>query len=101
MLEEKRLRNDGTGAARSEQASQGSDEVDEKNDQIAHQRIVAGRESQGIMGETTIRQPQVMTTVMRVSLRFLSSSAVFRELPRAGLYAIPFPARYHWYRRYH
>jgi hypothetical protein len=59
VLEEKRLRNDGTSAARSEQASQGSDEVDEKNDQIAHHRIVAGRESQGIMGETTIRQPHV------------------------------------------
>jgi hypothetical protein len=43
VLEEKRLRNDGTSAARSEQASQGSDEVDEKNDQIAHHRIVAGR----------------------------------------------------------
>ena len=44
VLEEKRLRNDGTSAARSEQASQGSDEVDEKNDRIAHHRIVAGRE---------------------------------------------------------
>ena len=43
VLEEKRLGNDGTSAARFEQASQGSDEVDEKNDQIAHQRIVAGR----------------------------------------------------------
>ena len=43
MLEQKRLRNYGTGAARSEQAGQGSDEVDEKNDQIAHHRIVAGR----------------------------------------------------------
>jgi len=43
VLEEKRLRNDGTSAARSEQASQGSDEVHEKNDQIAHHRIVAGR----------------------------------------------------------
>jgi hypothetical protein len=43
VLEEKRLRNDGAGAARSEQASQGSAEVDEKNDQIAHHRIVAGR----------------------------------------------------------
>jgi hypothetical protein len=38
VLEEKRLRNDGAGAARSEQARQGSDEVDEKNDQIAHQQ---------------------------------------------------------------
>ena len=43
VLEEERLRNYGTGAARSEQAGQGSDEVDEKNDQIAHHRIVAGR----------------------------------------------------------
>jgi len=38
VLEEKRLRNDGTSAARSEQAGQGRDEVDEKNDQIAHQQ---------------------------------------------------------------
>jgi hypothetical protein len=44
MLEQKRLSNDGTGAARSEQASQGSDEMDEKDDQIAHHRILAGRE---------------------------------------------------------
>jgi len=38
VLEEKRLRNDGAGAARPEQAGQDSDEVDEKNDQIAHQQ---------------------------------------------------------------
>jgi len=38
VLEEKRLRNDGAGAARSEQAGQGREEVDEKNDQIAHQQ---------------------------------------------------------------
>ena len=44
MLEQKRLGNDGTGTARSEQASQGSDEMDEKDDQIAHHRIQAGRE---------------------------------------------------------
>jgi hypothetical protein len=44
MLEQKRLSNNGTGAARSEQASQGSDEMDEKDDQIAHHRILAGRE---------------------------------------------------------
>ena len=37
MLEQKRLGNDGTGTARSEQASQGSDEIDEKDDQIALQ----------------------------------------------------------------
>src|SRR6516164_5091660 len=62
VLEEERLRNYGTGAARSEQAGQGSDEVDEKNDQIAHHRIVAGR---GILRnpeeswEITIRQPHL------------------------------------------
>src|SRR5713101_208980 len=44
MLEQKRLSNDGTGTTRSEQASQGSDEMDEKDDQIAHHRILAGRE---------------------------------------------------------
>jgi hypothetical protein len=44
MLEKKRLGNDGTGTARSEQASQGSDEMDEKDDQIAQHRILAGRE---------------------------------------------------------
>jgi hypothetical protein len=43
MLEQKRLGNDGTGTVRSEQASQGSDEMDEKDNQIAH-RILAGRE---------------------------------------------------------
>src|ERR1700736_2085520 len=44
MLEQKRLGNEGTGTARSEQASQGSDEVDEKHDQILHHRILAGLE---------------------------------------------------------
>jgi hypothetical protein len=38
MLEQKRLGNDGTGTASSEQASQGSDEMDEKDDPIAHHR---------------------------------------------------------------
>jgi hypothetical protein len=42
-LDQKRLRNYGTGAARCEQPGQRGDEVDEKNDQIAHRRIVAGR----------------------------------------------------------
>ena len=32
------------GTARSEQASPGSDEMDENDDQIAHHRILAGRE---------------------------------------------------------
>jgi hypothetical protein len=35
----------GTDASGSEQAGQDSDEVDEKNDQIAFRRIVAGRET--------------------------------------------------------
>jgi hypothetical protein len=39
-----RLCNNGPDAARSEQAGQGSDAMDEKNDQIGHRRIVAGRE---------------------------------------------------------
>src|SRR6266576_7204763 len=43
MFEEKRLSNDGTDTARSEQPGWGSDEVDEENDQIAHRRIVSGR----------------------------------------------------------
>src|SRR6202040_553667 len=44
MLKQKRLGNEGTGTPRSEQTSQASDEMDEQDDQIAHQRIVAGRE---------------------------------------------------------
>jgi len=44
MLEQKRLGNHGTGTARSEQPSQGSDEMDEQDDQIAHHGILAGRE---------------------------------------------------------
>jgi hypothetical protein len=42
MLEQKRLGNEGTGTARSEQTSQGSDEMDQKDDHIAHHKIVAG-----------------------------------------------------------
>jgi hypothetical protein len=44
VLEDKGLRNDGTDAARTEQAGQGNKEMDKQNDQIAHRRIVAGRE---------------------------------------------------------
>jgi hypothetical protein len=43
VLEETRLRNEGTDPARTEQPSQDGDEMDKKNGQIAHQRIVAGR----------------------------------------------------------
>jgi hypothetical protein len=41
MLEQKRLGNDGTGTARSEQASQGSDEMDEKDDHRAGRSMEA------------------------------------------------------------
>ena len=58
MLEQKRLGNHGTGTG-SEQASQGSDEMGEKDDLIAHHRIPAGREIPANMGAITIRQPQV------------------------------------------
>jgi hypothetical protein len=44
VLEDKGLRNYGTDAARTEQACQGSKEMDKKKNQIAHRRIVAGRE---------------------------------------------------------
>ena len=43
MFEEKRLSNDGTDTARSEQADQGSKEMDKKNHQMAHRRMVARR----------------------------------------------------------
>ena len=43
VLEEQRLRNEGTDSARTEHPSQDGDEMDEKNGKIAHQRIVAGR----------------------------------------------------------
>ena len=43
VFEEKRLSNDGTDPARSEQAGQGSKEMDEKNHQMAHRRMVARR----------------------------------------------------------
>jgi len=42
-LEVKRLRNYGTDAVKSEQPGQGGDEVNKKNDQMAHRRIVARR----------------------------------------------------------
>jgi hypothetical protein len=43
MLEQKRLGKEGTATARSEQTSQAGDEMDQKDDQIAHHRIVAGQ----------------------------------------------------------
>src|SRR4029077_236969 len=42
--QEKRLRDQGTDATRSEQPGQRGDQVDNKNGQIAHRRIVAGWE---------------------------------------------------------
>ena len=53
MLEEKRLRNEGTDPAGTEQPSQDGDEMDEKNGQIAHQRIVAGRRILRNLGRNT------------------------------------------------
>jgi len=44
VLEEKRRRNWGTDAARSKQAGQGCKEMDKKNHQTAHGRMVAGGE---------------------------------------------------------
>jgi hypothetical protein len=44
VFQEKRLRDQGTDATRSEQPGQRSDQVDNKNGQIAHRRIVAGWE---------------------------------------------------------
>jgi hypothetical protein len=41
MFEKKRFRNDGTDTARSEQVDQGSKEMDEKNDHMAHRGTVA------------------------------------------------------------
>jgi hypothetical protein len=43
VFQQKRLRDDGTDTAGSEQADQGSKETDEKNHQLAHRRIVARR----------------------------------------------------------
>ena len=44
MFQEKRLRDQGTDATRSEQPGHRGDQVDNKNGQIAHRRIVAGWE---------------------------------------------------------
>jgi hypothetical protein len=44
VFQEKRLRDQGTDATRSEQPGQRGDQVDNKNGQIAHRRTVAGRE---------------------------------------------------------
>src|SRR6266702_315635 len=45
VLKEKQLRNEGTDATGTEQPGQGSDEVDEENDQIAHRGIIAVTEN--------------------------------------------------------
>jgi hypothetical protein len=44
VFQEKRLRDQGTDATRSEQPGQRGDQVDNKNGQIAHRRIVPGSE---------------------------------------------------------
>jgi hypothetical protein len=61
VLEEKRLCNYGPDAARPARADQGRDAMDEKNNQIAHRRIVAGREMLRNSGEITIRQLQLLS----------------------------------------
>jgi hypothetical protein len=43
VFEEKRLRDDGTDATMTAQPSQDGNQMDEKNGQIAHRRMVAGR----------------------------------------------------------
>ena len=59
MLEEKRLRNDGAGAARPSKRARVAMKWMKRTTRSRISRIVTGREIQGIMGETTIRQPQV------------------------------------------
>jgi hypothetical protein len=52
VLEEQRLRNEGTDSARTEHPSQDGDEMDEKNGKTAHQRMVAGRRILRNLGRT-------------------------------------------------
>jgi hypothetical protein len=59
VLEEKRLRDYGTDAAGTEQASQDGNEMAEKNGQIARRGMPAGRGILRNLGEIIIRQPQV------------------------------------------
>ena len=59
VFQEKRLRDQGTDATRSEQPGQRGDQVDNKNGQIAHRRIVAGWEILRNYGRITIRQAQL------------------------------------------
>ena len=47
--------------------------MDKKNNQIAHRRIVAGREILRNMGKTTIRQPQA--SEIRLSVHVYCSDA--------------------------
>jgi hypothetical protein len=44
MLDEKGLSNYGTDAARNCQSGEGGDEMDEKDDEVAHSRIIARSE---------------------------------------------------------
>jgi hypothetical protein len=81
VLEEKRLRNYGAGAARSKQAGHGGEEVDEKNDQIAHRRIVAGP---GILRNHGLRAHRNGITFGLSEKEWKSVQALFRrawELP--------------------
>jgi len=59
VLEEKRLLNEGTDLARTEQPSQDGDEIDEKNGQIAHPRIVAGRRILRNIGRSPLFRPKL------------------------------------------
>jgi hypothetical protein len=59
MLDEHRLRNYGTNAARSGQSSKSNDEVNEKYDKITHLGIVSKPENVGTPAYLIIRQGQV------------------------------------------
>jgi hypothetical protein len=97
MLEPKRLGNDGTGTARSEQASQGSDEMDEKDDQIAHHRILAGREipmNYGRNNNSPATGSDVCLGHHRVSVRYAhltnTRSLALVDDPEANAYELLF-----------
>jgi hypothetical protein len=70
-------------APRSEQAGQGSDEVDEKNDRITHYRIVAAQEIPTNYGETTIHQPHRAANLTLSGMGRVADHSGFR--PSCGL----------------
>jgi hypothetical protein len=92
VFEDKRLRNDGTDAARTEQPSQDGNEMDEKNGQLAHRRMVAGRGILRNLGRNN-NSPATACTAVVGSLTAGDKARMAMSTSNRGLRFVPLNGR--------